>query len=86
MMSSEEFVQLIKDEVRKELAAQKQERPRLGIIQSDYVSGRPRVRFHGESTTSTKTYPYLSSYTPAANDTVQLNKVGDTWVIQGKVV
>lgn len=59
---------------------------RLGAIPGDYVSGRPSVQFDGESSASTKTYPYLSSYTPAANDRVLLSRVGNGWVVLGMIV
>lgn len=57
---------------------------RLGTIPAGYVGGRPTVRFDGETTASTKTYPYLSSYAPAANDRVALERFGSTWLIIGK--
>ncbi|GAB6171986.1 hypothetical protein JCM15765_14640 [Paradesulfitobacterium aromaticivorans] len=59
---------------------------RLGAIPTGYVSGRPQVQFDGESTTSTRTYPYLSSYTPAAGERVLVAMVGHGGVILGKVV
>lgn len=59
---------------------------RLGTITSDYVSGRPKVLFDGETIASSRTYPYLSSYTPAANDRVQVAVVGHGFIIQGKII
>lgn len=59
---------------------------RLGTIPGDYVSGRPTVQFDGESTASTRTYPYLASYTPAAGDRVLVAMVGHSGVVLGKVV
>lgn len=59
---------------------------RLGSIPSTYTSGRPTVKFDGESAASTRTYPYLSSYTPAANDRVLVAMVGHGAVIIGKIV
>lgn len=59
---------------------------RLGKIASPYTSGRPRVLFDGETTASARTYPYLSSYTPAANERVLLAKVGNGWVVLAKVI
>lgn len=58
----------------------------LGTIPGTYTGGRPTIVFDGEATASTKTYPYLSSYTPAANDRVLLLRVGHTWTILGKVI
>lgn len=59
---------------------------RLGTIPDTYSSGRPTITFDGETTTSTKTYPYLSSYAPAANHRVLLARVGHTWVVVGRVI
>jgi hypothetical protein len=51
-------------------------------VDPNYISGRPRLIFDGESTVSGKAYPYLSSYTPAANDRVMLVK----GVVVGKII
>ena len=59
---------------------------RLGTIPSTYTSGRPQVQFDGESAASTRTYPYLGSYTPAANDRVLVAMVGHGGIILGKVI
>jgi len=59
---------------------------RIGIIADDYTSGRPNIIFDGESSASTKTYPYLSSYTPTANDRVLLAIVGKGWIILGEII
>ncbi|WP_153124691.1 hypothetical protein [Peribacillus tepidiphilus] len=48
----------------------------------NYSGGRPRLIFDGETVVSGKAYPYLASYTPAANDRVMLVK----GVIIGKIV
>lgn len=58
---------------------------KLGAIPAAYGAGRPTVTFDGESTTGTRTYPYLSSYAPAANDRVLLAVVGSGYVVLGKV-
>jgi hypothetical protein len=44
----------------------------FGTIDPNYVSGRPRLIFDMDLTTGSlsKPYPYLASYTPAANDRV----------------
>lgn len=59
---------------------------RIGRITSTYTSGRPQVLFDGETIASTRTYPYIASYTPAANDRVLLAKVGNGWVVLGKII
>lgn len=59
---------------------------KLGTIPGTYAAGRPTVTFDGEDTESTKTYPHLSSYAPAAGDRVLMALVGHTWVILGDVV
>ncbi|WP_031405254.1 hypothetical protein [Geobacillus vulcani] len=51
-------------------------------VDPNYSGGRPRLIFDGESTVSGKAYPYLASYTPAANDRVMLVK----GVVVGKIV
>lgn len=51
-------------------------------VDPNYTTGRPRLFFDGESAVSGKAYPYLSSYTPQANDRVMLVK----GVIVGKIV
>jgi len=80
-MDANEFVALIS-------SLNTKEKPfTLGKIDPDYSgSGRPRVIFDGSTTVSSKTYPYLSSYTPQANDRVILANVGRTHVILGKIV
>lgn len=59
---------------------------RLGTIPADYVSGRPQVKFDDENTASTRTYTYLQSYIPTANDRVLVAMVGHGGVILGKVI
>jgi len=59
---------------------------RIGTIPASYTAGRPQVQFDGESSPSTKTYPYLSSYTPAAGDRVLIALVGNSGVVLGKIV
>ena len=59
---------------------------RLGTIPATYTAGRPTVKFDGESVASARTYPYASSYTPAANDRVLVAMVGHGGVILCKVV
>lgn len=59
---------------------------KMATIDPNYSSGRPRVIIDGETEVGGKRYPYLSSYTPKANDRVELLKVSGTWVVQGKVL
>lgn len=59
---------------------------RLGKIDSAYSSGRPKIVFDGETTASEKQYPYLISYTPAANDRVLMAKVAGSYIVIGKVI
>jgi len=58
---------------------------RIGKIPSTYTRGNPTVQFDGESAASTKGYPCLGAYTPAANDRVLLAKVGNGYVILDKI-
>lgn len=59
----------------------------LGTIPSTYTAGTgyAPVQFDGETAASTKTYPHLASYAPDPNDRVVLGKVGNGYVILGKV-
>lgn len=59
---------------------------RLGTIPADYVSGRPRVQFDGESEASIRTFPYAASYTPTANHRVLVAMVGHSGVVICRVV
>lgn len=80
MISPEDFLQVI-------TSNDKPTAPfKIGTIPAGYTSGRPTVQFDGESAASTRTYPYLSSYTPTANDRVLLAMVGHGAVILGKIV
>lgn len=59
---------------------------RLGAIPGSYASGRPAIIFDGETEPTARTYPYLSSYTPAAGNRVLIAMVGNSGVILGRVV
>lgn len=78
-MRPEDFLNIIGDK-------EKQASFRLGTIPADYTSGRPKVQFDGETTASTRTYPHLASYTPAANDRVLVAMVGKGGVVVGKII
>lgn len=41
-------------------------------IDNTYTTGRPRLIFDGEAVRTVKAYPYLSTYTPIANDRVMV--------------
>lgn len=58
----------------------------MATIDPNYSSGRPKVIIDGETVAGNKRFPYLSSYTPKANDRVELAKIKGTWVIQGKIL
>lgn len=50
-------------------------------------SGKPLVKFDGETATSSKLYKRLASYSsPAVNDRVLLLRVFGTYIIIGKIV
>jgi len=49
-------------------------------------SGRPTLLFDGESTATTRTYPYLAAYTPAASDRVLIALVNHGGCILGKII
>lgn len=59
---------------------------KLGTIPDGYTSGRPTVIFDGEDAATTKTYPHLGSYAPAAGHRVLVAMVGHSGVILGKIV
>lgn len=59
---------------------------RLATVDPDYSGGRPRLVFDGETTVSTRTFPYLSSYTPVAGDRVLVAMVSRGAVVVGKII
>ncbi|HWQ29863.1 MAG TPA: hypothetical protein VN549_02645 [Negativicutes bacterium] len=79
MISSEELLAITNG------SPEKSDR-RLGTIDPFYTSGRPRIVFDGETAASQKRYPYLSSYTPVANDRVLLERVKGSYIVMGKVI
>lgn len=75
------------DELARLLKQDKQGKSfKLAAIPADYASGRPKLIFDGESTATVRTWPYASSYIPAANDRVLVAMVGKSGVILCKVV
>lgn len=78
MIDTEDFLRITKSDVQPSNF-------RLGKIDPNYTTGRPRIVFDGESVASGKQYPYLSSYTPAANDRVLLALVSGSYIVLGKI-
>lgn len=58
----------------------------LGSISSTYAAGLPKILFDGEAADSTRTFPYLATYTPVASDRVLLARVGHGFVVLGKII
>lgn len=48
-------------------------------------SGRAYVQFYGDSSPSSKLYPYLEGYKPSVNDDVLMLRQGSTYIIAGKI-
>lgn len=71
----EQFIEMFKNDKNEKIV-------KFAKVDPNYTSGRPSLIFDGESVVTIKTYPYLSSYTPAANDRVMLIKN----VIVGKIL
>ncbi|MFD1675399.1 hypothetical protein [Alicyclobacillus fodiniaquatilis] len=87
------ILQIIRNEIAKQLGGGTQKRvPKpavMGMIDPAYASGLPNVVLDDDpSKTPVGPYPYLSTYTPKANDRVLLLQVGNSgkYVIQGKVI
>lgn len=57
-------------------------RVQFGKIPSTYTSGRPTVILDGMTVPTVKKYPYLASYTPAANHRVMVVQ----GVIMGRII
>ncbi|WPF64885.1 hypothetical protein YTCETSXE_CDS0089 [Staphylococcus phage MVC_VPHSA2] len=82
MMNSDELVNIITN-----IAQNNNKSPFvIATVSSSHSSGRPRLKFAGASSDSDITYPYLSSYTPAANDKVFCVQTQGTLLILGKIV
>lgn len=62
------------------------DKPYKMAVVDNVTSGRPYLRFYGETAASQKPYKYLQSYTPTAGDKVLVARVSKTYVILGKVV
>lgn len=81
-MKSANLIKIIQEEVKKAIRDRKKVEVKYAKVDPAYASGRPYLIFDGESSLSGKTYPYLSSYSVAADDRVQVVD----GVIQGKIV
>ena len=79
MITEEEFLDIIKNNNEESIF-------KLGKISSTYTTGRPSVLFDGETTPSIKTYPYIGSYIPQANERVLLARIASSFIILGKIV
>lgn len=77
-MNAEEFVSLIAKLNKQDKAFS------LGTI-GGVSGGKARVKFDGESTTSSKYYSCLSSYSPVVGDRVLIANIAGTHVVLGKV-
>jgi hypothetical protein len=73
----------IKDEKNQQ---PKQENFKLASVTELFTQDQcAKITFYGEDTPSEKEYSYLASYTPTIGDKVLLARVGESWVILGKV-
>ncbi|WP_067924895.1 hypothetical protein [Alicyclobacillus shizuokensis] len=92
-MNPDTLLQIIRNEVKRAQGGSDRKPPpaafALGTIDPAYTAdaGRPKVVVDGD-TVPAGPYPYLSSYTPAANDRVLMARVGvaGKFVILGSIV
>ena len=62
------------------------EAPSVRLAQVTSLSnGKAAVKFYGESSPSTKYYPYIEGYKPTVNDNVAMLAQGNTFIILGKI-
>lgn len=85
MTTPREFLETVAGYTRQSTDGSADRPCRIAVIDPAYSSGNPKVTFEGESTMSTKGYPFLSSYTPVATDRVVLVPIGTTYLIVGKI-
>ena len=63
-----------------------EETPSVRLAQVTSLSnGKAAVKFYGESSPSTKYYPYIEGYKPTVNDNVAMLAQGNTFIILGKI-
>jgi hypothetical protein len=87
MIKADEFVRMFtpnKDYKQREKSTKSNNHIQFGKVDPGYSSGRPSVIYDidVQSSTLSKPLPYLSSYTPQANDRVMIVK----GVIIGKII
>lgn len=80
-MKTQDFIEIIEKMIQKKINVPFS----LGRIDSQYVSGNPRVLFDGENRVSIKRYPYLSSYEPIGNDRILLANIAGTHIVIGHI-
>lgn len=85
MTTVESFLRTVAGYTRAQTDGSADRACRIAVIDPAYSSGNPKVTFEGESTMSTKGYPFLDSYTPTATDRVVLIPVGTTYLIVGAI-
>ena len=52
---------------------------------TELSNGKAKVKFYGDSETSTKLYPYIEGYKPSVNDKVAMLAQSNTFIIIGKI-
>jgi len=65
---------------------QQEETFRLATVTGLFENGSAKVTFYGEEAESGKEYSYLASYFPTVNDKVIMARVGNSWVIMGRLM
>lgn len=65
--------------------AQENKPYQLATVDPDYISGKPKLTFHGSSKLSPFGFTCLSSYTPVAGDIVLVAVVGGGYVVLGSL-
>lgn len=97
MQNTNDFLDSITQLVHKEVIKNTSQNPQFSREQNPYLKmaridpkysgyGRPRLIFPGDQQPSGKAYPYLSLYTPEADDYVLIARTHGTWVIIGKII
>lgn len=80
-MRTAEFVRILESLIRKQIKPSYA----IGTVDPNYSLGKPRIRFDGEQTVSSKRYSHLSSYQPRKSDRVLMAKLAGTNVILGSI-
>ena len=52
---------------------------------TELSNGKAKIKFYGDSETSTKLYPYIEGYKPSVNDKVAMLAQSNTFIIIGKI-